>query len=722
MAKTFSGFKLEGKRKFQGLNISIENERGSLRRGTSEDGHEWQTFMHIQYGYIRLTEGVDGDHVDCYIGANPFSMYAFIIHQQDPKTKKYDEDKVMLGFNSTEDARKAYERQYDRPGYFQSMDTVDMVTFKDMLKKMYGMKLKPNADHITYGKIFKAKRLPVGTISRGRKKVAEGKWVPVPKKGTRAANVHSAQSIAESLAEAGRQVAERGKGYQSKMDKLPIGTDIGGYIHTDIDGDKFWIGKRGGFIGSQLLTELGASKIDAAIAQQAASRIKADLNMTFYSRYKGKWKQGDKYVDFVKANETILKAETDKLAKTSGMIADKKLRTKHYKDGLYKLGIEITTIWSSLKKLKDLGKPMNKALVPIMKQISRKGKTFSMRFWVSPLEAKKLREAKVEAMEVRETPTPTTQSRSTTFLMDRDEITDYAPDAKNAVDRAQAMQRAIYGGAKPTVEEMYLTAADELEWALKGEGETGKGWYSEKIRETRSTLIKVFPDLAADNEWKLFASILAMTSPRNPVATNMDNAVKIYAIYKEAGRIPLKQPSGKNWPGPRTYETLGDMQSRIDAEGVDAFVQWLEQGSTGKEIKKWNPSFKGINKEFYPNATRYGPKVGAFYNNLIGEFGLSTVDLWAARSWRRWSNNIQKVKNSQGSWSINEKVDSRADQKNIESMFKTLSAEFSLKVADVQAVLWYYEKRLYRQIGAESRQSEDIGFDEAAKRVYDSFT
>ena len=38
-------------------------------------------------------------------------------------------------------------------------------------------------NYIVYSPIelCKAKRMPVGTVSHGRKKVAEGKWVPVPK-------------------------------------------------------------------------------------------------------------------------------------------------------------------------------------------------------------------------------------------------------------------------------------------------------------------------------------------------------------------------------------------------------------------------------------------------------------------------------------------------------------------------------------------------------------
>ena len=41
------------------------------------------------------------------------------IHQYDPKTSKYDEDKVMLGFDNVEEAIGAFKKQYDQPGYYR---------------------------------------------------------------------------------------------------------------------------------------------------------------------------------------------------------------------------------------------------------------------------------------------------------------------------------------------------------------------------------------------------------------------------------------------------------------------------------------------------------------------------------------------------------------------------------------------------------------------------
>lgn len=140
---TWSGHKLQDRTSWNGLKISIENKKGSVRRGVDKDGHQWATKMHFDYGYIRGSEGADGDHVDCYLGDNMDAKKVYIVHQNDPITHKYDEDKCMLGFNSLEDAKKAYLMQYDRPGFLGKIDTMDFDEFKEfiLLKRNHGKKI-----------------------------------------------------------------------------------------------------------------------------------------------------------------------------------------------------------------------------------------------------------------------------------------------------------------------------------------------------------------------------------------------------------------------------------------------------------------------------------------------------------------------------------------------------------------------------------------------------
>lgn len=135
---------------FQGLKIDLENKKGSVRKGKDPDGKPWSTFMHHHYGEIRGTEGVDGDLLDCYVGPNGDSPLVVVVHQQDPKTKKYDEDKVMLGFDDVGEACKAYRKQYNSRGYYQDHTTLNMGQFWRWVhdKRQKGKKVKEAEDSV----------------------------------------------------------------------------------------------------------------------------------------------------------------------------------------------------------------------------------------------------------------------------------------------------------------------------------------------------------------------------------------------------------------------------------------------------------------------------------------------------------------------------------------------------------------------------------------------
>ncbi|WP_081099454.1 LPD38 domain-containing protein [Aeromonas salmonicida] len=98
----------------QGLDIALENPKGSTRSGTDQDGKAWQSTMAHDYGYIKRTLGADGDHVDVFIGDRPNSETVYVVDQVDPKTGKFDEHKVMMGFASEPAARDGYLANYEK--------------------------------------------------------------------------------------------------------------------------------------------------------------------------------------------------------------------------------------------------------------------------------------------------------------------------------------------------------------------------------------------------------------------------------------------------------------------------------------------------------------------------------------------------------------------------------------------------------------------------------
>lgn len=134
---------LDARLKWHGLDISIENAKGSTRSGISKEGKRWSVVMQHPYGYIRKTQGVDGDHVDCFVGPDESAQYVYIIHQKEPSTGNYDEDKCMLNFPSAEAAKRAFLANYDDPDFFHSMTVLPVGEFIDsvLATKAYPSKI-----------------------------------------------------------------------------------------------------------------------------------------------------------------------------------------------------------------------------------------------------------------------------------------------------------------------------------------------------------------------------------------------------------------------------------------------------------------------------------------------------------------------------------------------------------------------------------------------------
>jgi phage-related protein (TIGR01555 family) len=123
---------LHGKVKWHGLDISIENKAGTKRSGVDAGGNKWSTTMTHDYGYLRGTRGVDGDHVDCFLGLDPTSETVYVIHtMKAPLFTDVDEDKCMLNFATEAAARAAFFANYDRPEHFGSLEKISVGAFID---------------------------------------------------------------------------------------------------------------------------------------------------------------------------------------------------------------------------------------------------------------------------------------------------------------------------------------------------------------------------------------------------------------------------------------------------------------------------------------------------------------------------------------------------------------------------------------------------------------
>jgi Inorganic Pyrophosphatase len=84
--------------KMHGMEIGLQYLPGDMRHGKK---------MEVGYGYIRNHVGEDGMALDVYVGPSETSKKAFMV-QQLKENGDFDENKVMLGFDTIEDAKAAY--------------------------------------------------------------------------------------------------------------------------------------------------------------------------------------------------------------------------------------------------------------------------------------------------------------------------------------------------------------------------------------------------------------------------------------------------------------------------------------------------------------------------------------------------------------------------------------------------------------------------------------
>lgn len=129
-----------------GYDLTIENPKGSTRSGVDANGQPWSVTMNNDYGYIRGTQGVDGDHIDVFLSDDPTTGKVYVIDQV-KEDGSFDEHKVMYGFSTAVEARDAYLANYSPD--WKGLGTISEVSKEEFRKWVDSShrKTKPFAEY-----------------------------------------------------------------------------------------------------------------------------------------------------------------------------------------------------------------------------------------------------------------------------------------------------------------------------------------------------------------------------------------------------------------------------------------------------------------------------------------------------------------------------------------------------------------------------------------------
>lgn len=141
----------------EGMRISIENPKYSIRSGKDADGTPWETRMTMDYGYIRGTQGKDKDHIDIFLSdvatekehLDEFGMNSVFVIDQYNKDGSFDEHKVVYGVVDSWNAKTSYLENYSADWAEGRRIEVTEVSMEDFKKWAFDgrRKIKPFAEY-----------------------------------------------------------------------------------------------------------------------------------------------------------------------------------------------------------------------------------------------------------------------------------------------------------------------------------------------------------------------------------------------------------------------------------------------------------------------------------------------------------------------------------------------------------------------------------------------
>ena len=276
---------------------------------------------------------------------------------------------------------------------------------------------------------------------------------------------------------------------------------------------------------------------------------------------------------------------------------------------------------------------------------------------------------------------------------------------------------------------------DDVRQAVRQFGRDASEWYSKQGQQASAQMQTLEPRLRGAPEKRFIANvILALTSSGATVEDNLARAMPIIRQWLDTGEITqLDVARGVTAAGETADPTTGrrmrsgtwleNLKGSTRAAAIEPGLRKLQLflDANGGDVKAVRDFFRQTYKtkvgDIPTSADVFGPKVGRFLMNVEGAGGEVTVDSWALRTWMRWMGYGDEARmtfdkdaitpeNPQGL--VLRGGPTPEENTEIRQAFTKLADQISKETgqnfapADVQALLWYWEKFNYGKWGSKS--------------------
>jgi len=272
---------------------------------------------------------------------------------------------------------------------------------------------------------------------------------------------------------------------------------------------------------------------------------------------------------------------------------------------------------------------------------------------------------------------------------------------------------------------------------------SGVGWYDKDVNDAINTTAEnLFPTLLTEPGHRDFFLILAgiFSNGTNP-SQAWGMSAGAYEIFLEGGVVPVQRRNADGTPVKMTSykdKKTGEQVTKpagwgvrnganeqhlkffkhlVETQGgLQEAADWMLAEHTPAEINEMmlaSGAFKAgkykTKKELAGAPDRgvmvFGPKLGRYTMGLLGveiDANDTTVDLWYTRTFRRWTGRLMDPPlGNEGVAAQPDPKNDEAERKSIFRLTEELSVRYGIGPGDVQAALWFFEKRLWATHGAQ---------------------
>jgi hypothetical protein len=273
---------------------------------------------------------------------------------------------------------------------------------------------------------------------------------------------------------------------------------------------------------------------------------------------------------------------------------------------------------------------------------------------------------------------------------------------------------------KKDYERAVSIANAEVKNQLK-QAKSGLNWYEEDVKEAFFYTEKIIPQLQDPVKRQLFTVIAGIMSPQTTAKENWVIAAEAFKHYIDTGVIPGTNPeNGKLWMGGLTSANkkrqLDFLNNMVQQLGEGPTVNWITSDHTVSELNEYRRIYGNLGPSVAGKATdtasgfyAFGPKVGPFVSNLNGIFDV-TVDAWMTRTFNRYFGTMIDKDGKI--------VDAPTEPQRrvIKNLVNEVAKNAKIKNYQVQSLLWFFEQRLFRELGA---KAPSYGFSDGGKKFFD---